>query len=199
MRYKTNSKAHQLRREGLAKVRYVLQEIKAKRLNHKQGTWHCGTAHCVFGWVDMFEAMQVMPLEDIIKINLDEIAEESDDYYNDVLTVNGHKFHLEEGTLFAWYRKYKFSEDDARSEELLIAIYEGTATLKTQFAALEKLEIYLFGEEQVVTENPFEVTTQQQKNFQELMFALNQQEEPMCETELEVCEVEHETTSTRRF
>jgi hypothetical protein len=184
MIYKTNTKAHELRKEGLSKLRYVLQEIKAKRLKHNQRKIHCGTAHCVFGWLDMMEGTAKMPLKVIKKLDLG-------GYYtnlqNKAITVNGHKFRLQENTLEAWCRKYKLSDDPEHPiGEHIYIIYRASSTLRQQFKSLENLEVMILGEVQVVDYNPFDTEFQektgQQKNFEMLMEALSAKPTEVSET-----------------
>jgi len=176
----TTTKAYALRKEGLAKLRYVLQEIQAGRLNHQQETWHCGTAHCVFGWLEMHEATAKMPLDKILTLDIDkEIAKRGEDFEGDFIRINGATIRLDENTFNAWARKYKFdlsamvdTEYYCTVEDVLEDIYDGDAQLPQQFEALETLEKHFLGEVQTVTESPFNTTAQQEANYNRVVTEL---------------------------
>ena len=38
-------------KEVIAKIKDVMSQIKDGKLKHEQSQWHCGTAHCLIGWL----------------------------------------------------------------------------------------------------------------------------------------------------
>jgi len=179
-----NSKLYQTRQEGLHKLRYILQQVEAKKLEHKQSNWHCGTAHCIFGWLEVFELSKKVPLRKLKSFDFDKRI----DNHNDatVLTVGKTRLRLADDIVEDWQKRYRIPN----IRDLLHRIYGGDAQFPDQFDALEELEIHLLGSVQKVTKNPFiqkgkaTVLTREQINFQAMMEGLKS----ICE--VPVCEIE---------
>lgn len=50
------SKKEPLSEKALKEMRFIMDGIKEGRLQHDQGSWHCGSAHCFAGWCEVIAA-----------------------------------------------------------------------------------------------------------------------------------------------
>lgn len=100
-------------------IRHILEGIKSGRLEHVQGEFHCGSAHCVAGWYVVLNAQKL----GLVYIPEDETFEPSDPEADtdpdcwDIARENWGLTPAESAILFLW-----------------------NAALDIQFALLEYLE-----------------------------------------------------------
>lgn len=68
-------KSHKLRRmsqKNIREMESLFKKLRTGKLEHNQSSIHCGTAHCVAGWVATLDAAKGLKIGDLPQMHFDE-------------------------------------------------------------------------------------------------------------------------------
>jgi len=119
-------------------LRYILEGIRDGRLQHKQESYHCGTAHCVAGWKEVLDVCKIETKKSFFKVPQRAIRDMS----KDIDTLE-EKVEDLEGKLGISYIDTPFGYATkvwGLTKQEAYKLFSAEAKLKNQFKVLEKLE-----------------------------------------------------------
>jgi hypothetical protein len=62
-----------LKKSAIKNMRAIFEGIRDGRLKHIQNSWHCGSAHCIFGWKITLDAARMARVPQLINMNFDKV------------------------------------------------------------------------------------------------------------------------------